>query len=411
MKSFRRGRKRVSERPRPDFKLLFLVLGLVLFGVITVYNVSLLTAYESFGGKYHFLAYQLVWLVLGVGVGIGIYVVDYHRLRRVFSIGFFVSILALLLTSLGGLSEVPVLGVIPRLVTQLSFYEELCPLRNGARRWLMINPAPFSALPLIGRVGFQPTELLKLSLIGAFSFWFSESFSGSKGKNSTSVKKSLILFSVWFCAIGFLVLLQPDFGTLLLLSSLAFGLLFVAHAPLWYFFLTIPAGILGSVMLILLSPYRRDRLLTFLAQDSSDPLGSGYQINQVLIALGSGGIWGLGFGNSRQKHGYIPEVVTDSIFAVLGEELGWVGVVFILAAFVLLLWRGVLVARDAPDSLGRLLSAGVVIWVGVQAILNLAAVTALIPFTGIPLPLISYGGSSLIFSLAGLGLLLNVSKT
>jgi cell division protein FtsW len=166
---------------------------------------------------------------------------------------------------------------------------------------------------------------------------------------------------------------------------------------------------LGGVGLIFFSSYRRERLLTFL-NPGRDPLGASYHIRQILLALGSGGLWGLGLGQSRQKYEYLPAVMTDSIFAVIGEELGFIGGAAILLAFLFIIWRGFKIAQGAPDRFGQLLAVGITAWIGLQALINLAAMVALVPLTGVPLPFISYGGSSLVVTLAGMGILINISK-
>jgi len=165
----------------------------------------------------------------------------------------------------------------------------------------------------------------------------------------------------------------------------------------------------GGAGLIFFSSYRRERLLSFL-NPSRDPLGTSYHIRQILIAIGSGGLFGVGLGQSRQKYEYLPEATTDSIFAVIAEELGFVGAVCLLALFLLMIWRGMKIAKEAPDDFGRLLAVGIISWIGFQALVNLSAMVAIVPLTGVPLPFISYGGSSLVLSLTAMGILVNISK-
>lgn len=168
-------------------------------------------------------------------------------------------------------------------------------------------------------------------------------------------------------------------------------------------------SLLGGLGLIFASPYRRVRLLTFF-DIGRDPLGASYHVRQVLLALGSGGLFGLGIGASRQKYEYLPEATTDSIFAIIGEELGFIGATLLIIAFLVLIYRGIEVARKSPDQFGQLLAAGIISWIAIQTLINLAAMVAIVPLTGVPLPFISYGGSSLIITLAGVGILLNISK-
>lgn len=388
----------------PDISLLVCFLLLILFGTVTVYNSSLVSSVNIFGGQFHFLFHQLAWLSFGIALGVFFYLFPYIRLLPIFRIGLYVSLVLLFITSLGGLSSLPILKLFLGLITNSDFYNSLCPVINGARRWIIFNPEPFPALPLLGRLRLQPAEAIKFFLLGYLAFSL-ENLT-KHNKNPYVLTRLIFLFIL----ISGLILMQPDLGSLILIGAVFFGMLFLAEVPWKFFLITIPLGILAAVPLIFLSPYRRERLLTFFTGGSDDPLGSGYQISQVLIALGSGGWFGLGFGNSRQKHGYIPEVATDSIFAVLGEELGWVGVLIFLACYFYIFLRSLRVSLLCSEPVGKLLSGGVVLWFSAQLIMNLFAVTALLPFTGIPLPLISYGGSSLLFSVSAIGLLLNVSK-
>jgi cell division protein FtsW len=190
---------------------------------------------------------------------------------------------------------------------------------------------------------------------------------------------------------------------------IAFIMYFVSGARFIYLIALVAGGISMFWLLVKTAPYRMQRLISFL-DPASDPQGISYQINQALIALGSGGIQGVGLGHGRQKFNYLPEPVGDSIFAILGEELGLVGCVFLITLFLILAWRGFLVAKNAPDPFGRLLATGITSWFVFQAFINIAAITALIPLTGIPLPFVSYGGSALIFALGAMGILLNISK-
>jgi cell division protein FtsW len=206
-----------------------------------------------------------------------------------------------------------------------------------------------------------------------------------------------------------LVLLEPDLGTSVIIIAIALILYFASGAPVWHFALILPVLVVGVVGLAIISPYRMARLTTFLHPDK-DPLGSSYHIRQALLGLGSGGWFGVGIGQSRQKYEYLPEANTDSIFAIIGEETGFVGGVAVILMFVFASWRGFRIAKRARDGFGRLLAIGITSWISVQTIINLSAMVALMPLTGVPLPFISYGGSSLIIMLAAAGILLNISK-
>ncbi len=204
-----------------------------------------------------------------------------------------------------------------------------------------------------------------------------------------------------------LVLLEPDLGTSIIIVAIAILLYFAAGAPVWHFGIIIPVLAIGVLGLAVLSPYRMARLTTFLHPER-DTQGSSYHIHQALLALGSGGWFGVGIGQSRQKYEYLPEANTDSIFAIIGEEIGFIGAIGVILVFIFLCWRGFRIAKRAPDVFGRLLALGITSWIAVQTIINLSAMVALMPLTGVPF--ISYGGSSLIILFAGVGILLNISK-
>ncbi len=204
-------------------------------------------------------------------------------------------------------------------------------------------------------------------------------------------------------------MLQPDLGTTVVMSSIAAGMYFISGAPILSFTLLGFGGIVTGAMFILTSPYRRARVATFL-NPTEDPLGASYHIRQVLIALGSGGLFGLGIGKSRQKYEYIPAATTDSIFAIIAEEIGFFGSIVIISLFTIFIFRAFKIAKQAPDQFTQLLAGGVAVWISSQTVLNLATMVALVPLTGVPLPFISYGGSSTVANLAGVGLLLSVSR-
>jgi cell division protein FtsW len=208
--------------------------------------------------------------------------------------------------------------------------------------------------------------------------------------------------------IVFLVMLQPDLGMSVVILTTGFVVYFISGAPLWHLLLLGVVGIVSGLGLVFSSPYRKERFLTFL-NPFRDPLGSSYHIRQILIALGSGGLFGLGLGQSRQKYEYIPAVATDSVFAVIAEELGFIGASFLLFVYLFLIFRAFKIAQKAPDQFSQLLVSGVITWIGVQTMINLAAMVALVPLTGMPLPFISYGGSSLLLALIGMGIIVNIS--
>lgn len=337
---------------------------IIIFGLVAVYNASVAEGLRDYGNKYHFVTQQIKWAVLGL-IAAGIASKIPLPLVKKFTPIFFVVVLALMVAVL-----------IPGLGSKV----------QGARRWLSI-----------GGFTLQPTEALKFSMV-LYLASFLEKRTHLKG----------FLFVVGL-VVG-LTMLQPDLGTTIILVCLSFLVYYLSGAPLKQL-MTIAslAAIVGS-LLIVVSPYRRARLSTYL-DPTNDPLGSSYHINQVLLALGSGGWDGVGLGRSRQKYDYLPEATTDSIFAVIGEEIGFIGGVIIIALLLALVLFSFQIARQASTRYHQLLAAGIASWLGAQTLLNLAAMVALVPLTGIPLPFVSYGGSALVAAMTGIGLLLNIANT
>lgn len=347
---------------RPDLILLLISLGLVVFGLLMVYNASVVSAYEDFGDKYYFLKHQSIWAALGFLAAIVVIKVDYHYWQRF--VPYFLIITLILLAAV----FIPGLGI----------------KAYGAQRWL-----DFKFFTL------QPAELAKLSFIFYLSSLFTK-------------KARLIPFLVVTGLMVVLVMLQRDLGTAVVISLTGLAIFFLSGGPILQIASLIPVGLIALGVLIITSPYRKARFLTFL-DPTQDTLGRAYHINQVLIALGSGGLFGLGLGESRQKYEYLPEVTTDSIFAVIGEELGFIGALILITAFLGVIYRGFKIAQKAPDRFGQILAGGVTSWLAVQVFINLASMSSLFPLTGVPLPFISYGGSSLVMVMVGMALLLNIS--
>jgi cell division protein FtsW len=264
---------------------------------------------------------------------------------------------------------------------------------GGAARWISI-----------GVIFFQPAELAKLAIIMYTAGWISEKHQAIKDFYF-GVLPALGIIGLF----AFLILIQPDVGTMSILVVTALVMLFVGGVSLRYFAGIIVLGLIAFGIIIKLEPYRIQRLITFL-NPNADPSGIGYQINQALLAIGSGGLLGYGYGQSRQKHNYLPEGIGDSIFAIMAEELGFIRVLLILGLFLGLLIRAIKIAVNAPDTFGKLLVIGIASQITIQALINIAAITGLLPLTGIPLPFISYGSSSLIVTLIGMGIILNVSR-
>jgi cell division protein FtsW len=339
------------------------VWGLTLFGLIMVGNVSTVEAYRVFGNEWYFLRLQLMWAVFGLGV---FWLAGFWSLRwlekRAFGL-LMISLVLLVLVLIPGLGQ-PVLGARRRL------------------SW--------------GEAGFQPAELAKLALAVYLSAYFKE-------------KRRIWPFWMISGLLVGLIMLEPDLGTAVVVVLVSLAVYFVAGSAIWQGLLVVGGVVAGGLILIFSSPYRLERWKTFLDLER-DPLGASYHIRQVLLALGSGGIWGVGLGQSRQKYDYLPEVSTDSIFAVIGEEMGFWGSALVIGAFVFLIWRGLKIAKGAETRFEQLLAAAISVWLGGQALVNLGSMVALVPLTGVPLPFISYGGSALVLNLAAAGVLFNISR-
>lgn len=262
-----------------------------------------------------------------------------------------------------------------------------------ARRWINL-----------GFFSFQPSEILKLSFVIYLASWLD-----TRRKEVESVSYGMIPFALMLGIVGVFLVMQPDIGTLGVIGVTALFLYFLGGGRKSQIATLFILGMAVFYFIIQLAPYRLARIAVFL-NPNLDPLGIGYQIKQAFIAIGSGGFFGLGFGKGLQKYNYLPEPMGDSIFAVYAEELGFFGVLLLVSLFAFFLWRGIKIARNAPDIFGKLLAAGIVVSITSQAFINMAAISGLLPLTGIPLPFVSYGGTSLAITLASVGILLNISK-
>ena len=264
---------------------------------------------------------------------------------------------------------------------------------GGAKRWIVLGP-----------IVLQPTEFLKLSFIIYLSAWLA-----SKGKAIKDFSEGLLPFLIMIGAVAFLVIKEPDIGTLGVIGFSSIIMYFLAGARLSHLGLIGFGSVLLFYLLTKFYSHAANRLQVFLHPEL-DPKGIGYQINQAILALGSGGIFGLGLGQGIQKFRYLPEPASDSILAVIGEELGFIGIMALLLLFMIFTFRGFKIAQGAPDDFGKLLAGGITGWIIIQALINMSAISGLIPLTGITLPFISLGGSSLAITLASMGILLNISK-
>ncbi len=363
--------QKCKRKIRSDIFLIGTVAFLIVCGLVIIASAGIARSMLVYEEPYYFFTHQLLFGFLpGIVIWSFLQAIDYHQWKR-FALPIF--ILALFLLAI---------VLIPGVGMSL----------KGAQRWIEFKG--FS---------FQPTELCKLAIIIYLSAWLS-----SKHGNFDSFKGFIGFLFILF-AVGLLIMLQPDMGTMGIITIIACSIYFLSGARLFYFF---ALGILGAIflwILIFIAPYRMERITVFL-DPASDTQNKSYQINQALIAIGSGGVTGLGLGHGRQKFHYLPEPVGDSIFAIVGEETGLVGASFLVFLFFMLAWRGFVIASRAPDCFGRLMAVGLTTWFVFQALINMAAISGVIPLTGMPLPFISYGGSALIFAMAGTGILVNISK-
>lgn len=347
-----------------DRYVLIFTFALCLFGLTMIFDASSISALRDFGNKFYYLEHQLQWFGIGTLSFLFFSGFDYKKLRKFALPAFLISLIFLVLVLIPGLNR--------------EIY--------GGKRWLQLGP-----------IGFQPAELTKLTLIVYLSTLFEK-------------KKEFLPFLSLVGVILGLLLLEPDLGTAVIIIATAVCLFFVSGAGLKELSIMGIASFLLAPVLVLFSPYRRERLFTFL-NNSFDVQDSSYHVRQILIALGSGGIFGRGLGQSRQKFLFLPEASTDSIFAVIAEEFGFLGASFFISIFVFLFLKCLKMACRSKDIFGRLLVVGIIFCIGIQTLVNLAAMVSLVPLTGVPLPFISYGGSSLLISLTGMGIVYNISKS
>ena len=352
-------------------KLLFLAtLLLVLASVVMVYSASAVIALERFHRPYLFLVKQAMWSALGLALLGVVMRVDYRTWKQPVLIW---SALAMV-----GFALVAVL-----------FMGRI----NGTRRWFGV-----------GGFGIQPSELAKLAAI-----FFTAALLERRMHRIDEVRYSLLPIALVVGGITALVLIEPDYGTAISIAAVAGLMVFAAGLNFKYLFYSVLALVPLSVGLLLMEPYRVKRVLSFLCPEC-DPTGAGFQLLQSLIAVGTGGIGGAGLMAGKQKLFYLPEPQTDFILAVIGEELGLIGTTVTLIAFILITWRGLQIASNAPDRFGSFLALGLTGMFAVQAFINMSMVLGLMPTKGIPLPFVSFGGSSLLINLIGMGILLNVSQ-
>lgn len=351
--------------------LLAITLVLLVFGLIVLSSAGIVEGQKKFGSSYYYLNHQLLGVAVGLAAMFILSRIDYRFWKKV-------SILVLI-----GSLILLILVFIPPFGHGL----------KGAMRWINI-----------GGFSFQPSEILKLSLIIYLAAWF-----GNRDERIKNWAYGMAPFFLVLTFVAALLAIQPDIGTLMVVTLISLAIYFFAGSNLKHMLILFAVMAGAFIVMIIAEPYRFDRIKTFI-DPSVDPRGISYQLNQSLISIGSGGMFGVGFGKSTQKFGFLPEVIHDSIFAVVVEELGFAGAAFLIGLFALFAFLMVWTAQNTTDKFGKLIIMGMATWVIGQAFLNIMAISGLLPLTGIPLPFVSYGGTAMMAILAGMGIVLNVAK-
>lgn len=354
-----------------DFTLLITVVLISIFGLIMIYSSSYIWAEYKYNDAFKFVKNQGLFLIIGIILMILVSRINYKIYsKKANTILAFCAILLILVL-------IPGIGTV----------------RNGSRSWFGV-----------GSFGIQPSEFTKLGLIIFVSKYLSKD-----NKVVKNIKKGVLPIIGLLLLIFGLIMLQPDFGTGSIIVVTIIVLLFIGGVDFKFFLKIGLVGVVGVVALILVAPYRLSRILSFL-DPWSDPLGSGFQIIQSLYAIGPGGLFGYGFLNSRQKHFFLPEPQTDFIFSIISEELGFLGCLFVVILFFIICYSGFKISKKCDDEFGKYLSFSIIFQISFQACMNLMVVTGLIPVTGVTLPFLSYGGSSLLITLVEIGIVLNISR-
>jgi len=354
----------------PDRILLGTVVTLVLLGLVILASASVVISQENFGESYYYLRHQVLYgAALGILLAWIAYKIPFKWWEKL---------------------SLPIL-LLGFLLLILVFVPDIGYGRGGASRWIQIAD-----------ISLQPSEIAKLGFILYLAAWLRH-----KEKKFSRMSESLLPFLFISGLLGFFLILQPDIGTLGIISITGAIIYFLSGAPLRHLGIIIGSGVALFLILLKIAPYRANRITAFF-NPQIDPLGISYQINQALIAIGSGGFLGLGLGHSRQKYNFLPEPINDSIFAIWSEEAGFVGAAFIILLFLMFIWRGFKISLSSSDPFSRLAGAGITTWIGLQAFINVGAISGLMPLTGMPLP--CYGGSALVISLVGVAILLRISK-
>lgn len=356
---------------KKEYMFLIAVILLSIFGLIMVYSSSYIWAEYKFKDPFKYVKNQGIFLIIGLVLLLILSKIDANIYKKYSNQILLISIILLILVLIPGIGRI----------------------RNGSRSWFGI-----------GSFGIQPSEATKLALI-----IFVSKYLVKHEKDMKNVKNGILPILILTFFIFALIMLQPDFGTGIIIVMSVIGLLFIGGVPIKFFLYLGLLGIGGIAGLILIAPYRLKRILSFL-NPWSDPLGSGFQIIQSLYAIGPGGLFGQGFLNSRQKHFYLPEPQTDFIFAIISEEFGFLGVIIVVGLLSLIIYNGIKIAKESNDLFKKYLAFGLIFGLSFQAILNLMVVVGLIPVTGVTLPFLSYGGSSLLITMTQMGIILSVAR-
>ena len=359
-----------KEKRSPDKILLYLLTALLVVGLLALLSASIDQSQQDFGNVYGYFMHQLLYGFLAGGIAAAImYKFPYQKVQKIAPAIFILSVLLMMLVFIPGIS-----------------------VKSGlAQRWIEVGP-----------LTFQPSELVKFTFILYLGSWFSARIRGSKNRIS------LVPFLIFLGGLAILLLLQPDLSTFGIIALTAGIMYFTAGGSLRHIAYMGAIGIAAFFIFVKIAPYRMERILVLLDPDK-DPLGVGYQINQAVVAIGAGKIWGFGPLQGIQKS-HIPLAMNDSIFAVWAEETGFIGASILLLLYLALAWRGLWLTEKIKDHFPRIVMAGITIWLFLQAIINIGSITGVMPLTGVTLPLVSYGASSLVVTLAALGFMLQLSK-
>jgi len=358
----------------PDYTFLITASIIIIFGLIMLSSSGVVSGYTKHSDGYFFVKHQLIFgIIPGFLLFYFFYKIDY-KIWKKFALPIFIFSILILSTIL-----------FPNLRNSYN---------KGAESWIKLS----------GRISFQPSEFVKITLLLYLASWMEK-----QKKFIKTFTRGMLPFFIIVGSVLFFILLEPDFGTLLIILATAFALYFAAGANIWHLIFTSLFGTIIILLMINFSSYRTDRFTAFLHPEK-DPQNTSYHINQSFIAISTGGFWGKGFGQSVQKFAYLPEPFGDSIFAIIAEELGFLLSLALLLAFIYLIYRGFYISKKAPDEFGKFLAVGIILWFTIQAIVNIGGMVGIMPITGVPLPLISYGGSALIACMGALGIIANISK-